>query len=209
MSLQATRFEQDTIGKRELPANVLYGINTLRAVENFPISGVGLDHFPDLISALAMVKLAAATANPDPEILPSKFQKVCGDAIVATGRSDFLNQVNSVLCSPFTFRGALDVGATKINEPLKIACAKALAKLARSPVDHEVLKAYSASDLNFGPNYLIPAPFDPRLLSHLAPAVAQAAMDSGVATRPIKDTARYREQPEHHQGTPFHDSSVE
>jgi malate dehydrogenase (oxaloacetate-decarboxylating)(NADP+) len=116
------------------------------------------------------------------------------DAIIATGRSDFPNQVNNVLCFPFLFRGALDAGATAINEEMKIACAKAIAKLAQAEASDVVMTAYAARTLSFGKTYIIPKPFDPRLITELAPAVAQAAMDSGVATRPITDFDAYREK---------------
>jgi malate dehydrogenase (oxaloacetate-decarboxylating)(NADP+) len=116
------------------------------------------------------------------------------DAIIATGRSDYPNQVNNVLCFPFIFRGALDVGATTITEEMKLACVRAIAELAEETDQSEVAKAYEGHSLEFGPEYLIPKPFDPRLIIKIAPAVAQAAMDSGVATRPIEDMDAYREQ---------------
>ena len=116
------------------------------------------------------------------------------DAIIATGRSDYPNQVNNVLCFPFIFRGALDVGATTINEAMKIACVQALAGLAREEPSEVVARAYGEAVGGFGPNQIIPKPFDPRLIVELAPAVAKAAMDSGVATRPIADFAAYRQQ---------------
>ena len=133
-------------------------------------------------------------ANPDPEIRPEAVRAVRDDAIIATGRSDYPNQVNNVLCFPFIFRGALDCGATEINEPMKRACAEAIAKMARAEASDVVLAAYGAESLRFGPDYIIPKPFDPRLILEIAPLVAQAAMDTGVATRPITDMAAYRER---------------
>jgi malate dehydrogenase (oxaloacetate-decarboxylating)(NADP+) len=135
-----------------------------------------------------------ALANPDPEIRPEAARAVRSDAIIATGRSDYPNQVNNVLCFPFIFRGALDVGATAINEAMKIATVKALAALARAESSEIVAKAYGNQPTQFGPDYLIPRPFDPRLITEIAPAVAKAAMDSGVATRPIEDFDAYRER---------------
>ncbi len=134
-----------------------------------------------------------ALANPVPEILPSLARAARPDAIIATGRSDFPNQVNNVLCFPFIFRGALDCGATEINEAMKTACCRAIADLAMEQPSDIVRAAYGGHDLKFGPEYLIPKPFDPRLMAALAPAVAQAAMESGVATRPIADLDAYRE----------------
>jgi len=135
--------------------------------------------------------LILALANPDPEINPDEAKRARPDAIVATGRSDYPNQVNNVLCFPFIFRGALDVGATEINEAMKLACVTALADLAMAETSELVSKAYGGQPAPFGPENLIPKPFDPRLISMLAPAVAKAAMDSGVATRPIEDFDAY------------------
>jgi malate dehydrogenase (oxaloacetate-decarboxylating)(NADP+) len=149
---------------------------------------------PDMVRSMAERPLILALANPVPEIMPEEARAVRPDAIIATGRSDYPNQVNNVLCFPFIFRGALDVGATAINEPMKIACVHALAKLAQAETSDIVAAAYGGEDLSFGPEYLIPRPFDPRLIVELAPAVAKAAMDSGVATRPIEDFAAYREK---------------
>ena len=129
-----------------------------------------------------------------PEIMPDVARDARPDAIIATGRSDFPNQVNNVLCFPFIFRGALDVGATTINEEMKIATVKAIANLARAESSDIVAQAYANENLSFGPNYMIPKPFDPRLISEIAPAVAQAAMDSGVATRPIENMEVYVQQ---------------
>ena len=135
-----------------------------------------------------------ALANPTPEIMPDVARAVRPDAILATGRSDFPNQVNNVLCFPYIFRGALDVGATSINDEMKMACVHAIAELARMETSDVAAQAYDDAEAKFGPEYLIPQPFDPRLLMQLAPAVAQAAMDSGVATRPIDDLEAYRER---------------
>ncbi|SAL78862.1 malic enzyme [Caballeronia peredens] len=149
---------------------------------------------PEMVATMADKPLILALANPEPEIRPEDAKKVRPDCIVATGRSDYPNQVNNVLCFPFIFRGALDVGATTITEEMKLACVKAIAELAEeTDQGDEVAKAYEGHSLEFGPEYLIPKPFDPRLIIKIAPAVAQAAMDSGVATRPIKDMDAYRE----------------
>lgn len=163
---------------------------------------VGADVFLGLSAANAlsadMVKMMAdqpiifAMANPDPEISPPVARAARPDAIIATGRSDFPNQVNNVLCFPFLFRGALDVRATTINEPMKIAAAHALAQLARETVPEEVAAAYGGMMHKFGRDYIIPSPFDPRLMEIVASAVAKAAMDSGVAQKPIADMAAYR-----------------
>jgi malate dehydrogenase (oxaloacetate-decarboxylating)(NADP+) len=142
---------------------------------------------------LAERPLVLALANPEPEILPEAVRAVRPDAIVATGRSDYPNQVNNVLCFPFIFRGALDAGATTINEEMKVAAVEAIARLARAEASEVVAAAYGGHAPVFGPDYIIPKPFDPRLILEIAPAVARAAMDSGVATRPIEDFASYRE----------------
>jgi len=147
----------------------------------------------EMVAAMARGPLVLALANPTPEILPELVKAVRPDAIVATGRSDYPNQVNNVLCFPFIFRGALDVGATAINEAMKLACVHALAELAMVEASDVVATAYGEQPPAFGADYLIPKPFDPRLILKLAPAVAQAAMDSGVATRPIADFDAYRE----------------
>ena len=138
--------------------------------------------------------LIFALANPTPEIMPEEARKVRPDAIIATGRSDYPNQVNNVLCFPFIFRGALDVGATTITEEMKLACVHAIAELAEVEVSDEVAMAYAGHNLQFGPEYLIPKPFDPRLITRIAPAVAKAAMSSGVARRPIADMKAYVER---------------
>ena len=148
---------------------------------------------PEMVQQMAARPLIFALANPTPEILPTEALEVRPDAILATGRSDYPNQVNNVLCFPYIFRGALDVGATAINEAMKKAAVYAIAELAEAEQSEEVAAVYSEESLSFGPQYLIPKPFDPRLISKVAPAVAQAAMDSGVATRPIADMRAYIE----------------
>ena len=149
---------------------------------------------PEMVARMADKPIILALANPDPEILPEAALAARSDAIIATGRSDYPNQVNNVLCFPFIFRGALDVGATTINEEMKLACVKALADLALAEPSEVVAKAYGGEAGRFGPEYLIPRPFDPRLILEVAPAVAKAAMDSGVAARPIEDFAAYRQR---------------
>lgn len=144
------------------------------------------------IKTMAAAPLIMALANPTPEIMPEEAREAKPDAIICTGRSDYPNQVNNVLCFPFLFRGALDVGATAINEDMKIACVKAIAELARKEASAEVAAVYSDEHLEFGPEYLIPKAFDPRLIIELPLAVAKAAMDSGVATRPITDWDAYK-----------------
>ncbi|WP_145541163.1 NADP-dependent oxaloacetate-decarboxylating malate dehydrogenase [Yersinia alsatica] len=149
---------------------------------------------PDMVKTMAPSPLILALANPEPEILPPLAKAVRPDAIICTGRSDYPNQVNNVLCFPFIFRGALDVGATTINEEMKLACVHAIADLALAEQSDVVASAYGEQDLSFGPEYIIPKPFDPRLIVKIAPAVAKAAMDSGVATRPIADFSAYIEK---------------
>jgi malate dehydrogenase (oxaloacetate-decarboxylating)(NADP+) len=149
---------------------------------------------PDMVKSMAPQPLVFALANPTPEIMPEDVKAVRPDAIIASGRTDYANQVNNVLCFPFIFRGALDVGATTINEEMKKAAVTALAGIAESEASDVVLTAYNTDSLIFGPEYLLPKPFDPRLIVEIAPAVAKAAMDSGVATRPIEDFATYREK---------------
>ncbi|KAA2213232.1 NADP-dependent malic enzyme [Teichococcus oryzae] len=148
---------------------------------------------PEWLPKLAPRPLVLALANPEPEILPEAVRAARPDAIVATGRSDYPNQVNNVLCFPFIFRGALDAGATTINEAMKVAAVEAIARLARIEASEVVAAAYGGNAPVFGPQYIIPKPFDPRLILEIAPAVARAAMDSGVATRPIADFAAYKE----------------
>ncbi|BAI74383.1 malate dehydrogenase (oxaloacetate-decarboxylating)(NADP+) (plasmid) [Azospirillum sp. B510] len=147
-----------------------------------------------MVRTMAARPLILALANPDPEITPEEARAARPDAIIATGRSDYPNQVNNVLCFPFIFRGALDVGATTINEAMKIACVKAIADMARIEASDVVAAAYTGEQLRFGPDYILPKPFDPRLIVDVASAVAQAAMESGVATRPIADLRAYRER---------------
>ena len=148
----------------------------------------------EMVATMVEDPIIMALANPTPEIMPELARKARPNAIIATGRSDYPNQVNNVLCFPFLFRGALDVGATTINEEMKLACVKAIASLAMQEPSDIVAKAYGDVNLSFGPDYLIPKPFDPRLILEIAPAVARAAMDSGVATRPIEDFEAYRER---------------
>ena len=149
---------------------------------------------PEWLATMAPSPLILALANPEPEIMPDVAKAARPDAVIATGRSDFPNQVNNVLCFPFIFRGALDVGATTINEEMKLACVRAIADLAMAEQSDIVAHAYNVENLRFGPEYLIPKPFDPRLIVQIAPAVAKAAMDSGVATRPIADFDAYRQK---------------
>ena len=146
------------------------------------------------IRGMASKPIILALANPTPEIMPEEVLAVVPDAIMATGRSDYPNQVNNVLCFPFIFRGALDVGATEINDSMEIACVEGIAQLARKTSAAETAAVYGGEGLKFGTNYLIPKPFDPRLLAIVASAVAEAAMKSGVATRPIDDLEAYRER---------------
>jgi malate dehydrogenase (oxaloacetate-decarboxylating)(NADP+) len=180
------KFANDT-NARELKealsgANIFLGLSGPNAVT------------ADDIAEMADAPLIMALANPTPEIMPDEARKGKPNAIVCTGRSDFPNQVNNVLCFPFLFRGALDVGATAINEEMKVACVKAIAALARREVVGEVASVYEGQNLEFGPEYLIPKPFDPRLIVEISSAVAQAAMDSGVAVRPISDMEAYRQK---------------
>ncbi len=147
---------------------------------------------PEWLPLLADKPLILALANPDPEILPELVGSARPDAIIATGRSDYPNQVNNVLCFPFIFRGALDVGATAINEAMKLAAVEAIAELARAEASEVVARAYGGAAPTFGPDYIIPKPFDPRLILQIAPAVARAAMETGVARRPIENFAAYK-----------------
>ncbi|MEJ2178446.1 MAG: NADP-dependent malic enzyme, partial [Gammaproteobacteria bacterium] len=147
-----------------------------------------------MVERMAAKPIVFALANPDPEILPEDVKSVRDDAVIATGRTDYPNQVNNVLCFPFIFRGALDVGATTITKPMEIAAVHAVAELARAEHSEVVAAAYGAASEGFGPEYLIPKPFDPRLIVKIAPAVALAAMQSGVASRPIEDFDAYRSQ---------------
>ena len=148
---------------------------------------------PEMVALMAPKPIVFALANPSPEIMPDAVRAVAPEAIIATGRSDFPNQVNNVLCFPFIFRGALDVGATEINDAMQLACIAGIAALARATTSAEAAAAYRGETLTFGAEYLIPKPFDPRWIGVVATAVAQAAMDTGVATRPIADMAAYRQ----------------
>jgi malate dehydrogenase (oxaloacetate-decarboxylating)(NADP+) len=175
---------------RETPCRTL--ADALRDADVFVgLSQAGLVT-PDMVKSMAKAPVIFAMANPDPEITPEEVRSVRSDAITATGRSDYVNQVNNVLGFPFIFRGALDVRASRINEPMKQAAVHALAELARrgEAVPDIVKRAYPDEHFDFGPNYIIPKPFDPRVLLYVCPAVAQAAMDSGVARHPI-DLAQY------------------
>jgi len=159
---------------------------------------------PEMVKQMAAKPLILALANPTPEILPEVALEVRPDAVLATGRTDYPNQVNNVLCFPFIFRGALDAGATTVTREMEIAAVNAIAELARQEQSDVVATAYGIQDLQFGPEYLIPKPFDPRLIVKIAPAVAKAAMDSGVATRPIEDMDAYEQHLQqfvYHSGT--------
>ena len=184
MDAQKERYAQDT-DARTL-ADIVPGADVF-----FGLSMAGVLK-PEMVASMAERPIILAMANPEPEIRPEDAKAVRPDCIIATGRSDYPNQVNNVLCFPFIFRGALDVGATTINEAMKLACVRAIAELARADVSDVVAAAYGRQDIRFGPDYLIPPPFDPRLITTVAPAVAQAAMESGVATRPIADLKAYR-----------------
>ncbi|MFT6590525.1 MAG: malate dehydrogenase (oxaloacetate-decarboxylating)(NADP+) [Rhodoferax sp.] len=148
----------------------------------------------DMVKTMARQPIILALANPEPEIRPELAKAARPDCIIATGRSDYPNQVNNVLCFPYIFRGALDCGATKITEAMKLACVRQIADLAKADISEEVATAYAGKELVFGPDYLIPTPFDSRLILRIAPAVAKAAEESGVAVRPIKDMEAYRQQ---------------
>ena len=148
----------------------------------------------DMVRSMGRAPIILALANPEPEIRPELALEARPDCIIATGRSDYPNQVNNVLCFQYIFRGALDCGATKITEEMKLACVRQIADLAKADISEEVANAYAGKELVFGANYLIPTPFDSRLIMRIAPAVAQAAADSGVATRPITDMDGYRQQ---------------
>jgi malate dehydrogenase (oxaloacetate-decarboxylating)(NADP+) len=148
---------------------------------------------PSMVKKMADKPLILALANPEPEILPELAREARPDCVIATGRSDYPNQVNNVLCFPFIFRGALDVGATTINTEMELAAAHAIAELAQAETSEQVALAYGIESISFGPDYIIPRPFDPRLIARVAPAVAKAAMDSGVATRPCADLEAYRQ----------------
>ena len=149
---------------------------------------------PEMVAKMSAQPIVFALANPTPEILPDEVRSVAADAIIATGRSDFPNQVNNVLCFPFIFRGALDVGATEINDAMQIGCVEGIAALARQTTSAEAAAAYQSEQLTFGADYLIPKPFDPRLIGVVASAVAKSAIESGVATRPLEDLQAYRDK---------------
>jgi len=146
---------------------------------------------PEMVTTMAPKPLILALANPEPEIRPELAKAARPDCIIATGRSDYPNQVNNVLCFPYIFRGALDCGATRITESMKLACVREIAQLAKADISEEVANAYAGKELAFGPDYLIPTPFDSRLILRIAPAVARAAQEAGVATRPIADLDAY------------------
>src|SRR5262245_14164661 len=147
----------------------------------------------EMVKTMAQRPIILALANPEPEIRPEAARAARDDCIVATGRSDYPNQVNNVLCFPYIFRGALDCGATKITEAMKLAAVREIAALAKAEISDEVAGAYAGKELRFGPDYIIPTPFDSRLILRIAPAVAKAAAESGVATRPIADLDAYRQ----------------
>lgn len=149
---------------------------------------------PKMVSKMTRQPIVFALANPTPEIMPDEVRKIAPDAIIATGRSDFPNQVNNVLCFPFIFRGALDVGATEINDEMQIACVEGIAALARATTSAEAAAAYRGEEMTFGAEYLIPKPFDPRLIGVVASAVARAATETGVAARPLEDAIAYKEK---------------
>ena len=180
------RYAQKTEARRLVDllagADIFLGLSAARVLK------------PEWLASMADKPLIMALANPEPEIMPDFAKAARPDAIIATGRSDFPNQVNNVLCFPFIFRGALDVGATTVNEAMKLATVRALADLAMAEQSDIVAQAYGIENLQFGAEYLIPKPFDPRLIVQIAPAVARAAMESGVATRPIEDFVAYREK---------------
>jgi malate dehydrogenase (oxaloacetate-decarboxylating)(NADP+) len=180
--------EARTLDEVMVGADVFFGVSAKGAVT------------PEMVRSMAKDPIIFAMANPDPEITPDEAKAVRDDVIVGTGRSDYPNQVNNVLCFPFLFRGALDTHATAINDEMKMAACLALANLAKQDVPDAVRKAYGNIEISFGREYLIPKPFDPRVLLHVAPAVAQAAMDSGVARRPIENMGKYKEQLEALQG---------
>jgi malate dehydrogenase (oxaloacetate-decarboxylating)(NADP+) len=179
-SAHAAKTDARTLEEALKGADAFFGLSAAGALK------------PEMVKDMAKQPIIFAMANPDPEITPPDAKKARPDAIVATGRSDYPNQVNNVLGFPFIFRGALDCRATTINDDMKIAAANALAELARQQVPEEVAAAYGGKAHTFGPDYIIPAPFDPRLMEIVPAAVAQAAMDSGVAQRPIEDMAAYR-----------------
>ncbi|TBR29194.1 MAG: NADP-dependent malic enzyme, partial [Reyranella sp.] len=179
-SAHAVRTKARTLAEAMEGADVFFGLSVKGAVTK------------EMVKSMAAKPIIFAMANPDPEITPEDVRAARGDAIVATGRSDYANQINNVLGFPYIFRGALDVRATTINEAMKVAAAEALAKLAREDVPDEVDRAYSGRRLRYGPEYIVPVPFDPRLIVEVSSAVAKAAMDSGVAQKQITDMAEYK-----------------
>ncbi|WP_269515273.1 NADP-dependent malic enzyme [Brevundimonas subvibrioides] len=179
-SVHAIDTEKRTLAEAMVGADVVLGLSAKGAIT------------PAMVASMAPRPIIFAMANPDPEITPEQVLAVRRDAIIATGRSDYVNQVNNVLAFPYLFRGALDVRARRINHEMKIACAHALAQLAREDVPDEVAVAYRGRKLKFGPDYIIPTPFDPRLIWYIPPFVAQAAMDTGVSRVPIDDMDEYR-----------------
>jgi malate dehydrogenase (oxaloacetate-decarboxylating)(NADP+) len=179
-SAHAVRTKARTLTEAMKGADVFFGLSVKGAVTK------------DMVKSMADKPIIFAMANPDPEITPEDVKSVRADAIMATGRSDYPNQINNVLGFPYIFRGALDVRASTINEEMKIAAAEALAKLAREDVPDEVDRAYSGRRLRYGPEYVVPVPFDPRLISAVSSAVAEAAMKSGVAGKPIPNMEEYR-----------------
>ncbi|MDY0268713.1 NADP-dependent malic enzyme [Trichloromonas sp.] len=184
----ATDLPCRTLAEAMVDTDVFFGVSSKGALT------------PAMVKSMAKDPIIFAMANPDPEITPDEAKAVRGDVIIGTGRSDYNNQVNNVLCFPFLFRGALDTHARAINDEMKMAACLALAKLAKEDVPDSVRKAYGGVDIKFGREYLLPKPFDPRVLLHVAPAVAKAAMDSGVARLPIDDLDKYRERLEALQG---------
>ncbi len=184
----AAETDARTLEDAMVNADIFFGVSAKGALSN------------EMLKSMAKDPIVFAMANPDPEITPPEAKAVRDDVIIGTGRSDYENQVNNVLCFPFLFRGALDTHASAINDEMKLACVKALAELAKEDVPDSVRKAYAGEEIKFGRSYLIPKPFDPRVLLHVAPAVAQAAMDSGVARRPIDDMDKYIERLEAMQG---------
>ncbi|HXS73158.1 MAG TPA: NADP-dependent malic enzyme [Rhodanobacteraceae bacterium] len=186
MDVDRARFARDTrartLGEIVQDADVFLGLSAGGVLK------------PEMVASMAARPIILALANPTPEIMPGEARAVRDDCVIATGRSDYPNQVNNALCFPYIFRGALDVGATTINEAMKVACVCAIAELARREGSDIAARAYGGKPPHFGAEYLIPQPFDPRLLVQLAPAVAKAAMDSGVAARPIADLAAYTDK---------------
>jgi len=182
MARYARKTDARTLGDVLVGADVFLGLSAPNVLK------------PEWLPQMAAKPLILALANPNPEIMPEVAKAARPDAIIATGRSDYANQVNNVLCFPFVFRGALDVDATTINEPMKVAAVEAIAALARAEASDVVANAYGGSMSGFGTDYIIPKPFDPRLILHIAPAVARAAMESGVARRPIEDFEAYENE---------------